>query len=88
MILAVTVIFQIPQVIMTGALRGAGDVKFVAVLMLCSVTLVRPILAYVLSYTFGLGLTGAWIALFADQITRNIFSSLRFNQGKWKEINV
>lgn len=87
-ILSLTVLFQIPQVIIVGALRGAGDVRFVAILMLVSVALVRPTMAYILSYPAGLGLNGAWIALFIDQLTRNLISSWRFSQGKWKEINV
>ena len=36
--LSVIILFQITQVIITGALRGAGDVKFVAGLSLLSVT--------------------------------------------------
>ena len=43
-ILSVTVLFQIVQVIIVGSLRGAGDVKFVALLMFVSVTIVRPVL--------------------------------------------
>jgi Na+-driven multidrug efflux pump len=87
-ILSLTVLFQIPQVIITGALRGAGDVRFVAILMLVSVTLVRPCLTYLLCYPLKLGLTGAWIALFTDQITRNLLSNWRFRQGKWKTIRL
>ena len=37
-ILSVCILFQIPQVITIGSLRGAGDVKFVASLMFVSVT--------------------------------------------------
>ncbi|NCB32435.1 MAG: MATE family efflux transporter, partial [Erysipelotrichia bacterium] len=87
-ILAITVLFQIPQVIIVGALRGAGDVKFIAGLMLISVTLIRPALTYLFCFPFGLGLQGAWIALFTDQVTRNAVSNYRFRQGKWKHIIV
>ena len=88
MILSVTVLFQIPQVIVVGSLRGAGDVKFVAAMMLISVTLVRPILAWVLCYPIGLGLIGAWMALFLDQITRFSLSFWRYHQGNWTKIVV
>ena len=88
MIISVTVLFQIPQVIVVGSLRGAGDVKFVAVMMLISVTLVRPILAYVLCYPVGLGLMGAWLALLLDQITRFSLSFRRYHQGHWTKIHL
>lgn len=86
MILSVTVLFQIPQVIVIGSLRGAGDVKFVAMLMLLSVSIVRPFLAWTL--TGPLGLLGAWIALLIDQLTRNLVSSWRFKQAKWTKIQL
>jgi putative MATE family efflux protein len=88
LIIAVTILFQVPQVIIVGALRGAGDVKFVALLMLISVTVVRPLLAWFLCYPLGFGLIGAWIALFIDQITRYTISLWRFKQNKWSKIIV
>jgi len=88
MFLAITIVFQVPQVIIVGALRGAGDVKFVALLMLISVTFIRPFLAWLLCYPLGFGLVGAWIALFIDQITRNTISLIRFKQDRWAKIVV
>ena len=86
--LGITVLFQIPQVIIVGSLRGAGDVKFVAWMMLLCVGLIRPIAGYIFAYPFGLGLIGAWIGLFMDQITRFIISFIRFKTGKWLEFKV
>lgn len=86
--LAVTVCFQIPQVIVVGSLRGAGDVKYVAGMMLISVTLIRPGLAQLLCYGFNFGLIGAWIALFLDQVTRFTLSFVRYHKGKWTKIQV
>ncbi len=88
MILSVTVLFQIPQVIVIGSLRGAGDVKFVAMLMLISVSIVRPGLAWLLCHPMGFGLVGAWVALLMDQLTRNVISSWRFRQAAWTRIQV
>ncbi len=88
LILAVIILFQIIQVIITGALRGAGDVKFVAGLSLFSVTLLRPALTYLLAYTFGLGLMGAWISVLIDQIARLIITRRRFLAAKWTLIRV
>lgn len=82
-ILTVTLIFQIVQVITIGSLRGGGDVKFVALVMLISVGIFRPLLSYILAYKFNIGLNGAWIAVFIDQIIRHILSRDRFLKGQW-----
>lgn len=86
--LSITVLFQVPQVIAVGSLRGAGDVKFVALLMLISVAIVRPGLAWFLAHGLEIGLVGAWMALLMDQIIRYFVSSYRFKQAKWTKIEV
>lgn len=88
MILSITVIFQISQVIIVGSLRGAGDVKFVAIIMLISVTIIRPTLTWVLCYPLNMGLIGAWLSVFLDQLTRYAISLIRFKQAKWLGIEV
>lgn len=87
-ILSITILFQIPQVIIVGCLRGAGDVKFVAWMMLVCVGIIRPILSYILAYPLGFGLIGAWIGLFLDQLMRFTLSLLRFRTRKWLTINL
>jgi putative MATE family efflux protein len=87
-ILSLIILFQIVQVIVVGALRGAGDVKFVATLSLISVSMVRPGLTYLFAYGLGLGLTGAWISVLADQLLRFVISQYRFNQSRWTKIKV
>ena len=82
-LLSVTIMFQIPQVITIGSLRGAGDVKFVAILMVISVGIVRPGLSFIFAYILNLGLNGAWVAVFIDQIVRYVVSRIRFSKGKW-----
>ncbi len=79
---------QISQVIYNGALRGAGDTKYVAVTSMVSIGVFRTALAVVLCKFTPLGLYGAWISLFADQYVRLIFSAYRFISGKWKEIHL
>ena len=76
-ILSVTVLFQIVQVIIVGSLRR-GRRQFVALLMFVSVTIVRPVLTWVLCYPLNLRLAGAWLSVFLDQFTRYIVSYWRF----------
>lgn len=87
-IMIVTVIFQIRQVIYMGCLRGAGDTFYTAVSSTISVTVIRTIVSYVCGYTLGLGITGIWLGVLGDQISRFTFASIRFKQGKWTEIKI
>ena len=86
--ISLTSITQLSQVIFSGCLRGAGDTKFMAVASLISITLVRPTLCYLFCFTLGLDVVGAWVALFIDQSTRCVFSSVRFVKGKWMSIKL
>ncbi len=46
---------------------------------------VRIPLAYLLtSETVGLGLLGAWLAMFADLLVRGVFFLTRFARGAWQ----
>lgn len=87
-IMIVTVIFQIRQVIYMGCLRGAGDTLYTAISSTVSVTVIRTIVSYVCGYTLGLGITGIWLGVLGDQISRFTFASIRFKQGKWTEIKI
>lgn len=82
------VILQIAQVIYMGCLRGAGDTLYTAIASTVSVTLVRTLGSYLFGYTFGLGIVGIWFGVLADQLSRFIFGSIRFRQGKWTEIKI
>lgn len=88
LMLALVIQFQVNQVITMGCLRGAGDAKFVALISLITITLIRPIGTYVLAYGVGLGLVGAWLSIYLDQMTRLFTSKIRFNQAKWTKIEI
>lgn len=82
------VILQIAQVIYMGCLRGAGDTLYTAVASTVSVTLVRTAGSYFFGYVLGMGITGIWFGVVADQLSRFLFGSIRFRQGKWTEIKI
>lgn len=87
-IIALTMFFQITQVVTYGCLRSAGDVKFTAILSLLSVTLVRPTLTWLLCFPLDWGLIGAWLSVFLDQLVRYFGSRWRHRQGKWVNIEI
>lgn len=84
----VVVIFQIQQVIYMGCLRGAGDTLYTAIASAISVTLIRTIGSYACGYLLGWGIVGIWLGILADQVSRYLFGSIRFKQGKWTKIRI
>ena len=86
-ILSIVCIFQIQQVIMFGTLRGAKDLKIVTRIQFVCVGLIRPFFSYLLTYPLGLGLVGAWLGLFTDQLTRFTCSLIRIRSNKWLKMN-
>ena len=87
--------FQTSAVVISGALRGAGDTKYVARIMLLTVTVMRPLLSLAFVYIIGtvlgqneLALLGCWGSSLIDMITRMTLMMRRFNGGKWHDIKV
>lgn len=74
--------------ILSGSLRGGGDTRYVAFLSLISLAILRPIFSWGLIYPLGLGIYGAWIAMFLDQAGRFILLRRRFNSGGWLSVRL
>lgn len=79
---------QTSSVVISGCLRGAGDTRFVAGIMLMCVTIIRPVLAYTGIHILHLGLIGAWCASLVDMSIRVTCVYRRFHSGKWVGIKV
>jgi putative MATE family efflux protein len=79
---------QSSQLILSGALRGAGDTRTVALITSIGILLMRPLLSFVFVRYVGLGLMGAWIAMGIDQTFRSLCSYLHFRRGTWAFIKV
>ena len=88
LIAAVTTLPQTIQWVLTGILRGAGDTKFTATTSLISVTILRPTVSFVLCYLTPLGIIGAWIGMFIDQMIRLTLNIGRFKSRVWMETRV
>ena len=86
---------QMLSVVSSGALRGAGDVKYTARVMLLTVTVIRPILAFAGVYIMGTvlekpeaALIMAWSATLVDMSVRSFLMLRRYHSGKWHDIRV
>ena len=80
--------FQMSSVVISGCLRGAGDNRFVAVVMIICVACLRPLFAVLAVYALHLGLIGAWMASLIDMTIRMVLVMRRFESGKWHTIKV
>ncbi|HHX75385.1 MAG TPA: MATE family efflux transporter [Firmicutes bacterium] len=82
---------QIPfavQIVLAGALRGAGDTVWPLVIGATSMWCIRLVLAWFLVNRLGLGLAGAWSAMVLDLWVRGILILLRFRSGRWQKVAV
>lgn len=80
--------FQTTSVVISGCLRGSGDTRFIAVVMLICITLIRPTVCMINVYVLDLGLIGAWSASMFDMIIRMSTVYIRFASFKWAQIKV
>ena len=82
------VLLQISQIIFTGCLRAAGDVRYVLVAAMISIAGIRTLSTLLMVNVFGWGLSGVWLGILADQLSRFTMVSLRFRQGKWVDLKI
>jgi putative MATE family efflux protein len=73
---------------LSGALRGAGDVRFVLGTFTFTAWGIRVPLAAFLVIVLGLSAPFAWLAAVAENWTRAALILRRFAQGRWKQIRV
>jgi Na+-driven multidrug efflux pump len=87
-VLAIMQPIQCSQFVVGGILRGAGDTRVTAMIILVTTTFLRPFMGHIFVAVCGWGLMGAWYALAMDQILRTGAFYIRHNQGKWKRIRL
>ena len=84
----VIVLLQISQVISSGCLRAAGDVRYALFASLISVTIIRTLVTWLLVSVLHMGLAGVWIGVLSDQASRFVLMGIRFRQGKWVDLKL
>jgi putative MATE family efflux protein len=67
-----------------NALRAAGDARFVMIVAAVSMWTVRVSAAYLLTYTFGVGPLGVWLAMGGDFLVRGTCYLTRWLRGRWQ----
>lgn len=66
-----------------AVLRGAGDVRYAAIVGVVSAWLCTPPLTWLLGYKLGLGATGGWLGLCGEIFVGAIFVWVRLVRGGW-----
>jgi Na+-driven multidrug efflux pump len=67
------------------ALRSAGDMKFMLIVVMCSCWIISVGLSYLLSIVCGLGIIGCYISIALDESIRAVASVYRWRKGKWSK---
>lgn len=84
----VIVLLQISQIIYTGCLRAAGDVRYTLTVALISVTVIRTVMTLLLVLVFNLGMHGIWLGVLSDQLSRFTLMRRRFRKGEWVNLRI
>lgn len=74
--------------VMAGALRGAGDTKWVMYFTMIGNWGIRLAFSLLFAFFFNLGLNGFWIAMGVDVTIRAGLILIRFKSNKWKNQQV
>lgn len=71
---------------LTGALRGAGDVRYVLLATSACTWLVRLPVAWICAVVLGWGAPGAWLGAVAENNLRAVVVAGRFSSGRWSRM--
>lgn len=80
--------FFASYIVLSSAVRGAGDTRSPMVITYAITFLVRLPAAYVIGYVLGYGLEGVWIALCGELALRGLVYIAWFYYGRWMRVKV
>src|SRR3954466_3661272 len=87
-VLSVSGLFITTALTYTGGLQGTGDTKSPLFISIISQVIVPLSICFVIQRVSKLDPIDIWFAILAGHVTRCALSVLRFNQGKWRGIEV
>ena len=73
---------------LAGALRGAGDTRWVMWVTMIGTWGSRVVIGWFLGIYLGLGLAGVWTAMVLDNLIRAVLLTARYRGGHWKHLKV
>jgi putative MATE family efflux protein len=87
-VLSLSGLFVAVALTYTGGLQGTGDTKSPLYISIASQVAVPLGICFVMQQLTTLQPMHVWLAILAGHVTRCTLSVLRFNQGKWRQIEV
>lgn len=85
MIIGVQPVFAV-YIVLSGALKGAGDTKFVMITTIAGNWVGRLLSSFFFGYVLGYGLIGFWIGMLIDICSRTLLIVKRFISRKWLKV--
>lgn len=80
-------VWALPMVL-SGALRGAGDTRFPLLVTFVTGWLIRVPLGYLFGITLGLGLAGVYLGVLGDAAVGAAMVLWRYRRGAWRRVQV
>jgi Na+-driven multidrug efflux pump len=80
--------FDALQIVIGGALRGAGDTRWPFVVQTLLAWALRLPLVWLFAFFWEAGVIGAWYAEFAFILALTAALAWRFRSGAWKEVAI
>ncbi|MCM0756067.1 MATE family efflux transporter [Desulfovibrio aminophilus] len=87
-LVAVYCLFDCVGIIQYGALRGAGDTRFIMLTILGCSTLILVLPTWLMVRVLGWGLYPAWACVLAYIAALTVIMRVRFQRGAWRKIRV
>lgn len=81
-------IFLGTAIVLEQSVRGAGDTRPIALIVTCSIFLVRLPIAYLIGIAWGGGLRGIWIALCGELALRGTLIASYFLSDRWTRTKI
>jgi putative MATE family efflux protein len=81
-------VFMATYLVLSQAMRGAGDTRMPMLLSYCSIFCVRVPAVYIVGLVLDDQLVGIWFALCGEVVFRGVIFAVRFWKGGWLEARV
>lgn len=85
-LIAIYQIFDAMNIVFRGALNGAGDTRFGMIFTVIGAWGIFIPTVYLLTFSWGLGLAGAWGGALTYIFCLGVTFLIRFRNGRWKEL--
>ncbi len=76
------------EMVLAGALRGAGDTRTPMLITTLSTWALRIPLFYLSIYVFSYGLPAIWVITVFDWLVRSLLVTVQFQRGRWQKIRL